>query len=58
MLPFETLEELNLHSNWFGIPGLTRFKDQFKKFRMLKVLNFGNLKMGAIEDDSNRVQDM
>ena len=26
MLPFETLEELNLSSNWFGIPGLARFK--------------------------------
>ena len=26
MLPFETLEELNLSSNWFGIAGLNRFK--------------------------------
>ena len=50
MLPFETLEQLDLYSNWFGIPGLTRFKDQFRNFRRLKVLNLGNLKMGAIED--------
>ena len=26
MLPFETLEELDLSSNWFGIPGLAQFK--------------------------------
>ena len=51
MLPFDTLEELDLHSNWFAVPGLTRFKNQFKKFKQLKVLNLGNLKIGAIEDD-------
>ena len=25
MLPFETLEELNLSSNWFGAKGLSKF---------------------------------
>ena len=58
MLPFETLEELNLNSNWFGIPGLLRFKDSFRLFQKLRVLNFGNLKIGNIEDDSIRIQDM
>lgn len=53
MLNFETLEELNLSSNWFGIPGLTRFKDQFSNFKRLRVLNLGNLKL-AIDETSDK----
>lgn len=26
MLPFETLEELDINSNWFGTEGLARFE--------------------------------
>lgn len=43
MLPYETLEELNLSNNWFGMVGLARFKDSFKNFHKLRVLNFGNI---------------
>jgi len=53
MLNFETLEELNLSSNWFGIQGLTRFKDQFSNFKRLRVLNLGNLKL-AIDETSDK----
>jgi hypothetical protein len=30
MLPFETLESLNLSSNWFGSEGIGRFMPVFK----------------------------
>jgi Leucine-rich repeat (LRR) protein len=46
MFNFETLESLNLSSNWFGQEGLKRFKDQFSKFTCLKSLNMSNNKLG------------
>jgi hypothetical protein len=33
LLNFETLLHLDLSSNWFGVPGLSRFKHTFKRFQ-------------------------
>jgi hypothetical protein len=49
MFNFETLESLNLASNWFGQEGLIRFKDQFHKFQNLKSLNMSNNKLAVGE---------
>jgi len=38
MFPFETLESLNLSSNWFGSEGIGRFMPVFKQFKNLKEL--------------------
>ena len=54
MLPFETLEELNLSSNWFGIPGLAHFKTQFRGFKRLRVLNLGTNKLANEEETDKR----
>ena len=45
MFSFETLESLNLSSNWFGQQGLKRFKGQFSKFTNLKALNISNSRL-------------
>lgn len=45
MLNFDTLEELNLSSNWFGLEGLYSIKDELKKFKRLKVLKLGTSKL-------------
>jgi Ran GTPase-activating protein (RanGAP) involved in mRNA processing and transport len=39
MFNFESLETLDLSSNWFGSQGLKRLKDQFYKFTNLRSLN-------------------
>ena len=46
MLPLETLEEIDLSSNWFGTAGLAHLKTQFGRLQRLKVLNLGNSKLG------------
>ena len=33
MLNFDTLQHLDLSCNWFGMNGLSRFKDHFKQFK-------------------------
>ena len=53
MLNFETLEELNLSSNWFGMAGLDRFKTMFSKFKKLRILNMGNSKL-CIDEGSDK----
>ena len=55
ILPFDTLQELNLSSNWFGTLGLERFKEQFKQFKQLRVLNLGNLRPYLQEDSDRKV---
>jgi Ran GTPase-activating protein (RanGAP) involved in mRNA processing and transport len=54
LLNFETLVHLDLSSNWFGVPGLSRFKHTFKKFKCLKVLNLSNNKLCADEGNDTR----
>jgi hypothetical protein len=54
LLNFDTLLHLDLSSNWFGVPGLSRFKHTFKRFRQLKVLNLSNNKLCADEGNDNR----
>jgi Ran GTPase-activating protein (RanGAP) involved in mRNA processing and transport len=44
-LNFETLQELDLSSNWFGIHGLEKFSESFTKFNNLKKLNLNNNKL-------------
>ena len=59
IIPFETLEELNLMSNWFGLQGINRFGAHFKKFKRLRLLNFGNLKLGEETDqDRSAIRDI
>jgi len=53
MLPFETLESLNLSSNWFGSEGIGRFMPVFKQFKNLKELNLFNNKLCSTEDHSH-----
>ena len=45
MLNFETIESLNISSNWFGCAGLKRFKEQFKLFKNLRFLSLSNNKL-------------
>lgn len=52
VLNFETLQELNLSCNWFGLPGLEKFCSSFKKFENLKKLNLNNNKL-CIEEDKD-----
>lgn len=54
MLNFETLEHLDLSCNWFGMPGLGRFKQQFRNFKQLKVLNLSNNKLCNDEGHDTR----
>ena len=49
MLNFDTLQHLDLSCNWFGMNGLSRFKDHFKQFKQLEVLNLSNNKLCAEE---------
>ena len=54
LLNFETLNHLDLSSNWFGMPGLSRFKHTFKQFKCLKVLNLSNNKLCMEEGNDTR----
>jgi hypothetical protein len=54
LLNFETLQHLNLSCNWFGMPGLARFKHTFKQFKCLKVLNLSNNKLCQEEEHDTR----
>ena len=38
---FETLREIDLSSSWFVVDGLYGVKDQFLRFKSLKVLRLG-----------------
>jgi len=54
MFNFETLESLNLSSNWFGMHGLARFKLQFSRFKCLKTLRLSNNKLCVEEGHDTR----
>jgi Ran GTPase-activating protein (RanGAP) involved in mRNA processing and transport len=54
LLSFDSLTHLDLSSNWFGVPGLSRFKHTFKRLSCLKVLNLSNNKLCADEGNDTR----
>ena len=59
MLNFDTLQHLDLSCNWFGMNGLSRFKDHFKQFKQLAVLNLSNNKLCAEEQyDIRQLRDL
>ena len=59
MLNFDTLQHLDLSCNWFGMNGLSRFKDHFKQFKQLGVLNLSNNKLCAEEQyDIRQLRDL
>lgn len=45
IINFETLVDLNISANWFGVEALHQVKDEFVKFKCLKVLRLGNNKL-------------
>jgi hypothetical protein len=51
---FETLEHLNISSNWMGLHGLERIKDNFASFKNLKILKLGNNKL--FKDEEHRTE--
>jgi len=54
ILNFDTLQELDLSSNWFGILGLEKFSTSFTKFSNLKKLNLNNNKLCTHEGHDTR----
>ncbi len=55
ILNFETLEQLDLSCNWFGLRGLQRFANHFKKFVQLKKLGLSNNKLCIEEGHDTRL---
>ena len=45
MINYETIVELNLSSNWFGVEGLYEFKEDLSRFQNLKILKLGTSKL-------------
>ena len=45
VLNFETLQSLDISSNWFGLLGLAKLLNSFQKFKALAKLNLNNNKL-------------
>ena len=54
ILNFETIVSLNISSNWIGLHGLERIKDNFGAFKSLKILKLGNNKL--FRDEHHRTE--
>jgi Ran GTPase-activating protein (RanGAP) involved in mRNA processing and transport len=54
VLNFDTLQDLDLSCNWFGMKGLERFKSSFTKFKSLKRLVLSNNKLCVEKDADTR----
>lgn len=48
---FDVLEELDLSSSWFGVDGLYEVKDEFLRFKKLRVLRLGINKLCLCHQD-------
>ena len=55
IINFETLEHLDLSSNWFGLTGLKRFANHFSKFKRLQSLGLSNNKLCIEEGSDTRI---
>ena len=51
---FDTLEELNISCNWFGMRGLARFRQHLVNLSKLRHLNISNNKLCADEGHDTR----